>query len=745
MFKQLNEIRNYGIFSHYDGDEVDLPDFAKRNLIYGWNYSGKTTLSRIFQSFENGSPHDAFGDGIFELTLEDGRTIDHTQLNELPFPVRVFNADYVENNLSWQEGVDPIFMVGEENIALENEWDKIGSWLDRRESFVDTLRSRSDQLQKHLQKEATKTARRIREDLAVTPFNRSPHLRKAIKKIGSDYTDYLLSKEERQTARQTLAAEERDTVPTINNLPSKASLYDAVTEALPKTPQQEVVKRLTEAPEVEDWVRQGLPLHENTDSCHFCDQPLPDDLLDTLNGHFSEAYQDLQNELDSLIEDLEAAKVDLDFISAANLYQSFRDSYNAERTRCENLADAVNSELDELISHLKKKQKHLSGSYPTGSLPSRHQDRSQLNDAIENINQILSKHNRRTTEHDASRERARERLLRHEAALYLKETNYFENKEKIANLADREERWNDRIEELKERRNQIRRRLADEVQGAEEINRYMSQYFGANNIRVAVTSEDRYVLKRDSQKARNLSEGERTAIALSYFCASLEERDLSLDNTILYLDDPVSSLDSNHVFNTFGIIKNIGSDCRQLFISTHNYEFFRLCKRDSFFHEKTVQGKQRGSWYLLRRTKERNSELIDLPDVLRKYSSEYHYLFDLIYSYKESPEEYSHLLPMMPNILRKILETYTSFRFPDLAGNQLQALQRLMPKDKDTRTQIYKFINVRSHSDSMGYGRDFPQLAECKQIVENTLEALANNDQEHLDAMVALIKPDGNQ
>lgn len=744
MFNQVKKIKNYGIFSDYEAKDVNLPAFARRNLIYGWNYSGKTTLSRIFQSFENESLHDAFADGIFELTLKDGRTIDHSDLGELPFSVRVFNSDYVESNLSWHDGVEPIFMVGEENIALEKEWDRLGSWLKRRESYVETVRSRSNELQTYLQEEATKTARRIREDLSVTPFNRSPHLESVIDEIGSDYLDHLLSQEERELARQTLAAEKRDSVSTISKLPSQASLYEAVANVLEKTPDQQVVERLRAAPEIEAWVRQGLPLHKNANSCHFCDQNLPNGLLETLKGHFSEAYQDLQHEIASLIEDLNAAKVELDLVSAANLYPSFHSNYNTETARCKKLADAVNNELSALISKLQNKHKHVSTSYSAGSLPRKHRDRSQLNDAIQDLNKVISNHNQRSAEHEASREKARQKLLRHEAALYLEQTDYFKKQEKLSSLADRETRWVSQIKELTERRQQIRRRLADEVRGAEEINKYMSQYFGTNNIRVAVTSEDRYVLKRGAQTARNLSEGERTAIAFSYFCASLEERDLSLDDTVLYIDDPVSSLDSNHLFNTFGIIKKVGDNCRQIFLSTHNYELFRLCKHDSFFHEKEVEGQQRGSWYLLRRTGTEASELVDLPDVLRKYSSEYHYLFELIYKYKDSPEDYRHLLPMMPNILRKLLETYSSFRFPDLAGNQLQALERLLPKEEETRIQIYKFINVGSHSDSMGYGRDFPQLTECKQVVTNTLEALKSHDRQHFDGMVALVGPEGS-
>ena len=52
MIKKINKIKDFGIYSDYRFAREHTPEFKKYNLIYGWNYSGKTTLSRIFRSFE---------------------------------------------------------------------------------------------------------------------------------------------------------------------------------------------------------------------------------------------------------------------------------------------------------------------------------------------------------------------------------------------------------------------------------------------------------------------------------------------------------------------------------------------------------------------------------------------------------------------------------------------------------------------------------------------------------------------
>ena len=46
MIKRINKIKNLGVFSNYPRNS-ELKDFDEKNIIYGWNYSGKTTISRL--------------------------------------------------------------------------------------------------------------------------------------------------------------------------------------------------------------------------------------------------------------------------------------------------------------------------------------------------------------------------------------------------------------------------------------------------------------------------------------------------------------------------------------------------------------------------------------------------------------------------------------------------------------------------------------------------------------------------
>ena len=51
MISKISKLKNFGIFHDFSW-KAELPEFKKYNLIYGWNRSGKTTVSRVFVSCE---------------------------------------------------------------------------------------------------------------------------------------------------------------------------------------------------------------------------------------------------------------------------------------------------------------------------------------------------------------------------------------------------------------------------------------------------------------------------------------------------------------------------------------------------------------------------------------------------------------------------------------------------------------------------------------------------------------------
>jgi wobble nucleotide-excising tRNase len=71
-----------------------------------------------------------------------------------------------------------------------------------------------------------------------------------------------------------------------------------------------------------------------------------------------------------------------------------------------------------------------------------------------------------------------------------------------------------------------------------------------------------------------LSSGDRNALALAFFFASLEQ-DADLPNKIVVIDDPLSSLDEHRSLTTVQVLRRIGQQVSQLIILSHNKAF--LC------------------------------------------------------------------------------------------------------------------------------------------------------------------------
>lgn len=118
MIRRIQQIKAFGVFADFQWP-AGLPEFKQCNLIYGWNYSGKTTLSRIFRCFEQKLPHVDFAGAQVQLKAEDGM-VHHLSVPHTAPVFRVFNSDFVRENLSFDSGsATPILVLGVEDIAKQ--------------------------------------------------------------------------------------------------------------------------------------------------------------------------------------------------------------------------------------------------------------------------------------------------------------------------------------------------------------------------------------------------------------------------------------------------------------------------------------------------------------------------------------------------------------------------------------------------------------------------------------------------
>ena len=169
---------------------------------------------------------------------------------------------------------------------------------------------------------------------------------------------------------------------------------------------------------------------------------------------------------------------------------------------------------------------------------------------------------------------------------------------------------------------------------------------------------EKYILRRNGEPAHHLSEGEKTAISFAHFLASLESKDLvdKYGEIILYIDDPISSLDNNHIYAIFAEIDRLRQEVKkrkykQLFISTHNYHLFRLLTEKD---EKNI-----GVYYIQRN--KQNSIISNFPKNILQQKAEYTFLFHQIKKYIANPYEDDYTIG---HFLRRFLEIFATYKNP---------------------------------------------------------------------------------
>ena len=218
-----------------------------------------------------------------------------------------------------------------------------------------------------------------------------------------------------------------------------------------------------------------------------------------------------------------------------------------------------------------------------------------------------------------------------------------------------------------------------------------------------------YRIVRNEDKNPNfksLSEGEKMIISFLYFlelCKGKESETEEDKKKAIVIDDPISSLSHNHIFNVAQLIKQIffgnNNEFEQIFILTHNLYFFNELRK--IYKKKNEVSK-------IRISKDENNLFNEIKDneILNDYQAYWQILKDF-----NNKEIYSAIIP---NTMRNILEHFFTFIGKDYK-NELNKSNNI--KDK----AFLRYIDRESHSDSENLSDmkdiDVKNFAECfKQI-----------------------------
>ncbi|GJL66400.1 MAG: hypothetical protein NPIRA05_13710 [Nitrospirales bacterium] len=161
---RLSKIRNHRVFQNFVWP-IELPAFAQFNVIYGWNGTGKTTLSSLFAHLQDGR---AITQGEVDFELDSGGKISGADIPNTTLPtVRVFNRDFVAKTIDSisQSNVAPIYFLGTESFDQQKQVEGLKAELKTAHEAVTKAESAKRSADKALDDFCIEKGKLIREAL----------------------------------------------------------------------------------------------------------------------------------------------------------------------------------------------------------------------------------------------------------------------------------------------------------------------------------------------------------------------------------------------------------------------------------------------------------------------------------------------------------------------------------------------------------------------------------------------------
>lgn len=739
MFKSIKKIKGVGIYKDFKWDGGISP-LQKHSLFFGFNGSGKTTISRIFSALASGN-EGAFDKGYeIELTTHDNQTlkIDKNQKHE---NILVYNEDYVDANFSWHDGdkvgATAFVVIGkksaeqtkalEVNIELQKKYKKEMDDLDKE------IKLKTDDIGK----KSTAYAKIISEKF--TKYNQTKYKKYEKRNIESDVkcldtvTDDIISKINEASEFEKLNQQKLEIIFPIPQAETQSlfAIVKRIKEYL-NTNKPDKVEMLLNSLELE-WVKQGAPLHDDKDNCLFCGNVLSREKKDKINQVINNAVAEFVAKGLAIVKDIEKFKLPSQFpLSSNQLYSDLSielipiiESYNR-------LINSTESWMKEAKDKIERHKNYENFE------PNFTNQIDDLNDEIIKVNfnlkELSEKNNTRSNDFKKVQDSALKNLELIYLSKYKAEIGLLSEDKKTKESAYKTAKEN--FDKATTSVIEIQSSLESEGKAALEINEMLGKFLGRKDIKIEFSeSDNKFILKRGDKIAKKLSEGEKTAISVCYFLITVKSDPEKISQRVVVIDDPITSLDSTNVYSAFSILRSYLKDVNQLIVLTHSLVFFRLIHR---WFSKGVEANT-SSYFSIYNTSNENERIASIKNLSkddRDANTEYVLIYKSLKNFIEKTKNKTDLTTLdalpYPNMLRKLIEIYTTSRRPGWNGENYKELFQELGMNEEISQKADRFCNDFSHGKADGLtGQDLESFSASNAIIGEIISELERIDSAH--------------
>ncbi|OLR42764.1 AAA family ATPase [Helicobacter pylori] len=620
MAINIKKIKSFKAFCGLDA--IEMGEFKDYNVIFGNNGCGKTSLTRAFELLISKNKHiekyrtiSTAESPSIEFECEDGsyKIEPNSNIGVPPFKVEIYNSDFLHNNAPFNSEFG-LKKLDDGIIILE------GSVLGEETKEINQLkncREKVEKRQKKIKDENDTETLSAKQESEIKKYDEE--IEKIRKKVTSKTIQITLDEIKINNICKVLKDELKVQEDILTNLEKD---FDELNEAIKKFDDlkkmelpkdyQTIKDKLEslfsfdidkEAGQVSEeikehiskvgreFIEKGIELQKEMpdNACPFCTQKITNNIIQVYTSYFNKSIEQFKQDSSKVSGTL---KKILEQWNIKEILQSFerfepfmKKDFSTNKESLKNALEQIKVLLEKLQKEVDKKggvknekefqeiDKELSENY------------EKLQKCVNETRNILNQKKEQKEKLEKLKidlKEARIKKAKHDSYDWQKSKREAERKLSVLNC--RHERLNRLLEKIDKKLKELYDQKRPDI---ETINNYLK---ALNLPKYSLDKDYRIVLNSDalenSEAKIILSDGEKTTLAFAYFLVRLKlfYKKEDLKNLIVVIDDPISSLDEQRIYNTTCLVAKINQelareklsnekDKAQVFVLTHNHTF----------------------------------------------------------------------------------------------------------------------------------------------------------------------------